>query len=64
MQSEVNQKEKNKYYILKHLCGMWGKWYQQSYLQSRNTDTDVENKCVDTTEDRGGRMNWEVRVGL
>ena len=41
IQSEVNQKEKNKY------C-MWSleKWYRWSYLQSRNRDTDVENKCI------------------
>ena len=29
---------------------MWNleKWYKWSYLQSRNRDTDVENKCMDT----------------
>ena len=36
---------------------MWNleKWDQWSYLQSRNRDTDVENKCMDTeTESWGG----------
>ena len=32
------------------LTTMWNleKWYKWSYLQSRNRDTDVENKCMDT----------------
>ena len=29
---------------------MWNveKWYRWSYLQGRNTDTNTENKCVNT----------------
>ena len=46
IQSEVSQKEKNKY-INPH---MWNleKWYRQTYLQSRSRDTDIENKHMDT----------------
>ena len=33
------------------------KWYGLLYLQNRNMDTGIENKCVDTKE--GSRMNWE-----
>ena len=32
------------------------KWYLQSYLQSRNRDTDVENKCMDA---QGGKKGWD-----
>ena len=42
---------------------MWNleKWYRQSYLQSRNRDTNVENTCMDT-EGSGGGMNWEMEA--
>ena len=42
---------------------MWNleKWYRQSYLQSRNRDTNVENTGMDT-KGSGGRMNLEMEV--
>ena len=47
IQTEVSQKEKNKYRIYINTY-MWNleNWYKGSYLQSRNGDTDVENKCA------------------
>ena len=33
-----------------------GKWYRGTYLQSRNRDTDVENKCMDT---KRGEAGWD-----
>ena len=53
--TEWSKSEKNKYHILTH---MWNleKWYRSSYLQSRNRNTEVENKCTDTKGERGG---WE-----
>ena len=59
IQSEVSQKEKNKYCILTH---MWNleKWYKCSYFQSRNRHTDAENKCMDTKRGEGGERNWEI----
>ena len=30
--------------------------YKWTYLQSRNRDTDIENKCVDT---KGGKAGWD-----
>ena len=35
---------------------MWNleKLHRRSYLQSRNRDTDVENKCMDTKGEKGG----------
>ena len=37
---------------------MWdlGKWYRSIHLQSRNRDTDVENKHMDT---QWGKEGWE-----
>ena len=50
-----SEREKQVSYINAY---MWNleKWYRWSYLQSRNRDTDVENKCMDT---KGGRGRWE-----
>ena len=56
IQSEVSHKEKNKYSILTHTCGIWKNWCRHSYLQSRNRDTDIENKCMDT---KGGKGGWD-----
>ena len=39
---------------------MWNlgeKWYRWIYLQSRNRDTEIKNKCLDTTRGKGG-MGW------
>ena len=35
---------------------MWNleKWYRLTYSQSRNRDTDVENKLMETKDGRGG----------
>ena len=48
--------EKQIWYIK---VSMWNleKWYKWSYLQSRNRDTDTENKSMDT---KGG---WESELG-
>ena len=46
--SELSQKEKSKYRILTHICGIWKKWYRRTYLQSR--DRVIENKYMDTRE--------------
>ena len=34
---------------------MWNleKWYRRSYLQNRNRDTDIDNKCTGTKGERG-----------
>ena len=57
--SEVSQEDKNKHYILTHKCGM-KKCYRQSYLQSRNRDTDVENKHMDV---KGGECTINREIG-
>ena len=47
------------------ICGIWKNWYRRSYLQSRNRDTDVENKCIDT-KGKGGRWDelgdWDWNI--
>ena len=59
IQSEINQKEKNKYHILMHIYPRnLEKWYRLTYLQGRNRATDVENGLMHTTGGEGG-MNWE-----
>ena len=47
IQSEVSQKENDRYHILMYICGIYKKLYRLTYLQSRNRDTDIENKCKD-----------------
>ena len=37
---------------------------KQSYLPSRNTDTDVENKHMDTKGAEWGGMNWEIGIDV
>ena len=44
---------------------MWnlGKWYRLFYLQSRNRDTDIENKYTDIKRERGvGGTNWDIET--
>ena len=50
--------------MLTHLCGIWKNEYRLSYLQSRNRDTNVENKCTDTKGERGRGMNWEIGIDI
>ena len=55
-QSEVNQKEKNKYCILTHICG--------TYWQGRNRGTDVENGWVGTVGEGKCGINREIRIDI
>ena len=54
-----SEREKQMSYINPY---MWNleKWYRWTYLQSRNRDTDVENKLTDTKGGREDGMNWEI----
>ena len=66
IQSEVSQKEKYRILMRYLSIYIWNleKWYRWSYLQSRNRDTDVENKCMDTKGEGGGGMNWEIGIDI
>ena len=46
--NEVSQKEKKQISYINAYVWNLEKWYRCSYLQSRNRDTHVENKCMDT----------------
>ena len=50
-QSEVSQKEKNKYRILTHICGIQKNGTDEPVFKAE-IDTDVENKRMDT---KGGK---------
>ena len=41
-----------------------GKWYWWIYLQGRNSNTNVENRLVNTVGEGEGRMNWETRINI
>ena len=45
---------------------MWNleKWHRWSYLQTRNRDTDIENKHLDTKGGEVGGMNWEFGTDI
>ena len=51
-QSEVGQKEKNKYCILTYMCNL-EKRYRCTYLLRRNRDADDEDRHVDTGRGEG-----------
>ena len=53
IQSEVSQKEKNKYCMLTHIYGIFKKWLCRNLGQDRNKDTDVENGLEDTGRGKG-----------
>ena len=46
IQSEVSQKEKNKFCILMHIWNLEG-WYWWTCSQSSNGDADIENILMD-----------------
>ena len=52
-QSEVSQKEKNKYHIVTYICGIQKSGTDESYLQGRNRNSDVENRLTDTAGEGG-----------
>ena len=57
IQSELSQKEKNKYHTLMHTCGMQKKWRWWTYLQGRNRDASTEHRLGETTgEGEGGAV--------
>ena len=43
---------------------MLEKWYRRTSSQSRNRDTDVENKCMDTRVEKGNEMDQEIGIDI
>ena len=52
--SEVSQKEKNKYRILMHICGIWKNGTHDLICKAAIETQTVENECMDTKGERGG----------
>ena len=63
IQSEVNQKEKNKHHILTYIWNL-EKWYWWTYLQGRNWHTDVGKGFVDTAMEGENGMNFESIIEI
>ena len=62
IQSEVSQKEKNKYRILTHIYGIQENG-SSKYLQGRNREADIKNTCMDPArEGEGGTSNIETHT--
>ena len=60
-QTEVSQKEKNKY-INAYIRNL-ERWCWWTYLQGSNGDTDLwENRLVDTAEEGEGGTNWNIYI--
>ena len=63
IQSEVSQKEKHKYHRILLLCGIQNNGTDELF-QSRNRDTDVENKLMVTRAIGAGQMNWKIGIDI
>ena len=55
------KREKQISYNIAYMCNL-EKWHRWTYLQSRNRDTEVENKCMDTKGEGG--VGWIGKWGL
>ena len=69
IQSEVSQKEKNKYCILTHICGIRKNGTDEPVCKAE-IDTDVKNKFMDTKHGKpwwggdGGVLNWAIGIDM
>ena len=69
IQTEVSQKEKNKYHILTHICGTQKNGTDEPVCRAE-IETDVENKHMDTKGGKpqgdgvGGVLNWAIGIDL
>ena len=63
IQSDVSQKEENKYRVLRHIYGIKKKWFWRTYGQNRNKDADVENGLEDMGRGKG-KLGRSKRVAL
>ena len=57
VQSEVSQKEKDKYCILTRVWNL-ERWYWWAYLQGSNGDADIGNRLVNTAGEGEGGTHW------
>ena len=70
IQSEVSQKEKNKYHILTHIIYIQNleKWYWRIYLQGINGEAEIENRLMDMGRGENvemyGKSNMETYITI
>ena len=68
IQSEVSQKEKNKYRILMHVCGIQKNGTDEPFYKAE-IETQVQRTNVWTPREEsggvvGGGMNWEIGIDI
>ena len=63
IQSEVSQKEKNKYRILTHICGIWKHGIDELICKAE-IETKTERTNVWITRGGKGEVVWIGRLGL
>ena len=64
MQSEVSQKEKNKYCMLMHICGIQKNGTDEPVCKAEiETQTQRTNVWTPRGE-RGGGINWEIGIEI
>ena len=70
IQSEVSQKEKNKYRILMHICGTWKNGTDEPVCRAE-IETQMQRTNVWTPSGEngggvggGGGMNWEIGIDM
>ena len=65
IQSEVSQKEKDKYHILRHIMES-RKMVWRVYLQGSSEETDIENKLMDMGREERvrcmERVTWKLTL--
>jgi len=62
--SNISQKEKKQISCINTYMWNLEKMYRWTHLQSRDRDTDKENKCVDAKGGWGTRMNREGGIDM
>ena len=58
IQSEISQKEKDKYCILTDL----ERWCQRFYMQNIKGDTEVKNRLLDSAGEGEGGVVWRIAL--
>ena len=56
IQSEVSQKDKSKYHVLMHICGIWGNGIDDLI---RKAGTETQTQRMNVWIPWGGRVGWE-----
>ena len=63
LQDAVNQKVKNKYRILTHICGIQKNGTEEPVGKAQ-IETDIEKESMDSKGRSEDGMNWEIGIHL